>query len=505
MPRVTCSRPPTLLGAGLIVLILFGVTVTPAQTVLTLDTSSTGDITAPLAHYEGTEPVAASLSSVGGELKFTHTGSTPTGSTDIVTQWAVGTGTTPLDLSGLVGPMWQVTWNAGHDGGHVTDRMNIYLDTDHHGSSLEDYALGFQTSAGSGTAAAQGLKLVVNGAKTVVNDAGGTVPLNGTVSRSYRLRVDESADTYNAFVDDGGGFYEVGAGSLPAPLTGSSQREVYISIRERQPQDGLTTVGTLSSLAVENVAAETNQPHIVSFSADPTSITNGGSSLLSWTVSNVTGAAIAPGVGDVTGLTSNNQGSIGVSPATTTTYTLIATNASGSVDAQALVTVAPSVSSRPNHLFIAIDDLKPVCGFMSENPGNLLNMIYTNPEGRHHPPAASQGQRLHHRRHGQDLSHGRRRGGRPGVLLDHLVRQCAIHREPGYPLEIGLVTLRRRHVRRAVARQLDRPGERRCHRLQGGAPPLPGLCGPRGSLRATAPGCAGRQSVGRQHRRRVVE
>jgi len=46
------------------------------------------------------------------------------------------------------------------------------------------------------------------------------------------------------------------------------------------------------------------------------------------------------------------------------------------------VTVEPPCGNPPNFLFIAIDDLKPICGFMSENPGNFLNFIYPDPAVR---------------------------------------------------------------------------------------------------------------------------
>jgi hypothetical protein len=80
-------------------------------------------------------------------------------------------------------------------------------------------------------------------------------------------------------------------------------------------------------------------PVISSFTANPSSITSGGSSTLSWSVTSATSLSIS-GVGIVTG------SSISVSPAQTTTYTLTATNSAGSVTAQTTltVTVVPVVS-----------------------------------------------------------------------------------------------------------------------------------------------------------------
>ncbi len=82
-------------------------------------------------------------------------------------------------------------------------------------------------------------------------------------------------------------------------------------------------------------------PTIASFSASVSAITLGGSSTLSWSVSNATSLSINNGVGTVAG------SSVTVSPTATTTYTLTATNASGSVTSTATVTVvaAPIISS----------------------------------------------------------------------------------------------------------------------------------------------------------------
>lgn len=75
-------------------------------------------------------------------------------------------------------------------------------------------------------------------------------------------------------------------------------------------------------------------PRILSFTANPTSITSGNSSTLSWNVENATTVSIS-GIGNV-----DPTGSRSVSPTTNTTYTLTATNSSGSVTATANVTVS---------------------------------------------------------------------------------------------------------------------------------------------------------------------
>lgn len=78
-----------------------------------------------------------------------------------------------------------------------------------------------------------------------------------------------------------------------------------------------------------------NKPTLTSFSANPTTISAGQPSTLSWQVSDATSLSINQGVGDVTG-----QTSVSVSPTTTTTYTLTASNADGSTTDQTTVTVS---------------------------------------------------------------------------------------------------------------------------------------------------------------------
>ena len=95
------------------------------------------------------------------------------------------------------------------------------------------------------------------------------------------------------------------------------------------------TTGTATATAVVTVTQPT-LPTISSFTASPTSINLGGISTLSWTTSGATTLNIAPG-----SLSSTSaSGSVNVSPETTTTYVLTATNAAGSVTALAKVTLA---------------------------------------------------------------------------------------------------------------------------------------------------------------------
>lgn len=74
-------------------------------------------------------------------------------------------------------------------------------------------------------------------------------------------------------------------------------------------------------------------PTISSFTASPTTVSSGGSSTLSWTVSNASYVIISPGKGAV------RDTSINVTPSQTTTYTIYATNQYGRTTATTTVTV----------------------------------------------------------------------------------------------------------------------------------------------------------------------
>ena len=85
-------------------------------------------------------------------------------------------------------------------------------------------------------------------------------------------------------------------------------------------------------------------PGITVFSSNPSTITSGSSSTLSWTTSGATSIAITPG-----SFTSTQaSGSTSVSPTSTTTYTLTATNSYGSNTMQLTVTVNAASGGKPS-------------------------------------------------------------------------------------------------------------------------------------------------------------
>jgi hypothetical protein len=95
------------------------------------------------------------------------------------------------------------------------------------------------------------------------------------------------------------------------------------------------SVTATTQVIVSGTPVSTGLPVINSFVASPSSISLGGSAGLSWNVSNATSASINQGVGNV-----GSTGSTVVSPLSTTTFTLTASNAAGSITATALVLVS---------------------------------------------------------------------------------------------------------------------------------------------------------------------
>jgi len=91
-------------------------------------------------------------------------------------------------------------------------------------------------------------------------------------------------------------------------------------------------------------------PTISSFTANPNYVQPGQSATLSWIVSNATTVTVSPYVGSV-----DISSSSVVTPATTTTYTLTATNSVGTVTASTTVTVAPMVSAYPTYISPPVD------------------------------------------------------------------------------------------------------------------------------------------------------
>jgi len=116
-------------------------------------------------------------------------------------------------------------------------------------------------------------------------------------------------------------------------------------------------------------------PIVNSFLANPTTITAGESSNLSWSVTDAITVAIDQSVGTVA-----STGTTAVSPVTTTTYTLTATNVAGSVTASVTVTVGAAfgsidINSNPDGAKVYLD---------SVDTGQVTPIILTNIEAGSH-------------------------------------------------------------------------------------------------------------------------
>lgn len=126
----------------------------------------------------------------------------------------------------------------------------------------------------------------------------------------------------------------------------------------------LTAVNPAGSDVAQVTVTVAPAPEIASFTADPAAIKEGGKTMLSWTISGtVESLVLEPGIGDVSG-----QSQVSLSPTKTTTYTLSASNGSGSDEATAVVRVSPKTE------LLVLDWNKPVVksdsGFPREDPVN---------------------------------------------------------------------------------------------------------------------------------------
>jgi hypothetical protein len=95
------------------------------------------------------------------------------------------------------------------------------------------------------------------------------------------------------------------------------------------------SAGSVTSLIAVTVSGTGTIPAINSFTGSPLTIDSGNQSTLSWNIAGATSASINADVGAVNATSGTHQ----VSPNANTTYTLTATNATGSSTAQVTVTV----------------------------------------------------------------------------------------------------------------------------------------------------------------------
>ena len=104
-----------------------------------------------------------------------------------------------------------------------------------------------------------------------------------------------------------------------------------------------STVGCVSTSPPEEGTPTAVHPVINSFTVSPTTISSGQMATLTWDVSNATAVTIQPAVGSV-----DPSGTKQVSPTSTATYNLTATNEGESTDRSITVTVASAVTGKPD-------------------------------------------------------------------------------------------------------------------------------------------------------------
>ena len=147
-----------------------------------------------------------------------------------------------------------------------------------------------------------------------------------------------------------------GVGSKPASGTASVSPTTTTTYTLTATGPG----GTITKTATVTVV----QPApTISFSATPSNIAAGQSSLLVWNTTNATSVTIDNGVGS-----QPVSGSVTVNPVTTTTYTLTANGPGGTLTSQATVTV----SNRPSIAFVATP------GSIVSGSSSTLTWLVTN-------------------------------------------------------------------------------------------------------------------------------
>ncbi|HWK82920.1 MAG TPA: DUF1565 domain-containing protein, partial [Caldimonas sp.] len=197
------------------------------------------------------------------------------------------------------------------------------LYADHHSYSATAYDAG-----GNRTTIAQPFNATTP-AITSFSASPASLPVGGgDVTLSWTTPGPESANFSDTLVIDHG----VG------DVTGKTSAVVHVTSTTTFTLTGTNSSGTGTASRTVTVVP-TPAPTIASFTATPSSLPPGGGSVtLAWSTSGAATLAIDNGVGGVTG-----DGSVVVNVATTTPFTLTATNAGGTATKGATVTVAAIV------------------------------------------------------------------------------------------------------------------------------------------------------------------
>ena len=213
---------------------------------------------------------------------------------------------------------------------------------------------------------------------TATVTVGGGAPTN--LAYSNATYVVGTAITPNTPTHTGGAVISYGVSpALPAGLSMSPTTGVISGTpTAATPSTTYTVTATnASGSATANVVLtviaqpQPGYPVIRQFSATPSSIVDGTSTLLAWDVLDATSLNIEPSIGDVTGMTN-----IEFAPTATTIFTLSATNAVGTTSATVTVTVT---YPPPTHLTYSTNPATYTLGtaITPNTPSSLGGVVFS--------------------------------------------------------------------------------------------------------------------------------
>ena len=173
----------------------------------------------------------------------------------------------------------------------------------------------------------------------------GTITLNGSASYSP----DGNPITYQWIQQVGPTVTLSGANSAIASFTAvAAQSYVFrLVVTDNYGAQGIATTSVTTAKPVPTLIN-------ISFTANPTNITSGQPSTLTWNVTGATAVTIAPGLGSVA-----LQGSAPVSPTQTTTYLLTASNGGVQQTAQVTVVVGGTSQTQVQYCYATPTNIMP--------------------------------------------------------------------------------------------------------------------------------------------------
>ncbi|QQL45858.1 sulfatase-like hydrolase/transferase [Sulfuriroseicoccus oceanibius] len=150
----------------------------------------------------------------------------------------------------------------------------------------------------------------------------------------------------------------VDAGTFGGTFVDGGNRVVFDGLSQTSFEITGNADGTPGRSAINGLqiirGGQQQEPQVGAFDADDLYVGEGESVVLSWQVTGADSVTITPWPGDVSSLTEGGGGSVSVSVNQSTTFTLEAGNALGSVSESVTVHVGPE---RPNILLFLVDDM----------------------------------------------------------------------------------------------------------------------------------------------------